>query len=151
MQTRRLSKRLNLNSTSVEGDEEHPSTSQLNSDSSHPTFDLTLPEDLDADTLQTLLPDFALLKPTPESILNLYRTIQRQASQLDEVTLERDAALSNVSRYEVELDQALQDQDVQTTQLRSTLEEVQSELAEVKRQKEELGRLCVVSNIQQPS
>lgn len=143
MQTRRGSKRLSSTVASNEGDTDTsamaidpPTTSDTFSSSG---LTLSLPENVDASIIQTLLPDFDISKPTSDSIIALYRALVQQANTIDEVSQDRDAARAEAQRLEVELDQALQDQDVQSSQLRSNLEEVQSELAEAKRQKEQSG------------
>lgn len=143
MQTRRASKRLSSTAASNEGDTESSAMAIDPTDppetSSSTALAISLPEDIDVAAIQTLVPDFNIFKPTSESIIVLYRVLTQQASTLDEVLQDRDATRAEVQRLEVELDQAIQDQDVQSSQLRNDLEGVRSELVEVRRQKEQSG------------
>lgn len=144
MQTRRHSRRLNANvsATDSEGEAAANVTAAPPSESSSTihTFEVEIPHDLDVDSLQTLLPGFVATKPTPNAILSLYRAFLEQAAFITELSEEMDASRAEVSRYDVELDQALQDQDVQAGQLRTALEEAQKKLTQVQKQKDELGK-----------
>lgn len=143
MQTRRVSKRLSSTAASTEGDAESSAMAidaPATASATETIQTLSIPEDIDVSALQTLLPGLDAVNPSPDSIIALYRTILQQASIIEELSQERDSARAEASRFEVELDQALQDQEIQTTQIKSNLEEVQNELAEVKRQKEQLGK-----------
>lgn len=127
--------------------EDNPGTSGSNGGSSNmmdedvgaPSLPVQIPEEFDTDTLQALLPDFNLATPTTDAIMALYQLVLQQRNDLDETSKERDLARADISRYEVELDQALQDQDVQASQLRASLEEAQSDLVKSRNQIAELG------------
>lgn len=142
MQTRRHSRRLNANTSAAESEGDTSAAAPASESGSiiH-SLEVEIPLDLDVDTLQTLLPGLVATKPSPDAILSLYKAFLDQTVFITELTKEKDAARAEASRYEVELDQALQDQDVQTSQLRTTLEETQAELVQVKKQKDELGKL----------
>jgi nucleoprotein TPR len=141
MQTRRLSKRLNANASVAdsEGDVSVAAPPSEAGSIIH-SLEVEIPQDLDVDALQALLPSLVATKPSPDAILSLYKAFLEQTVFITELTREKDAARAEVSRYEVELDQALQDQDVQTGQLRTALEETQAELVQVKKQKDELRK-----------
>jgi len=141
MQTRRHSRRLNA-SASVAESEGDAATAAPPSEagSTIPSLEVEIPQDLDVDALQTLLPGLVATKPSPDAILGLYKAFLEQAVFVTELTKEKDAARAEASRYDVELDQALQDQDVQASQLRTALEEAQTELIKVQKEKNELGK-----------
>ena len=52
------------------------------------------------------------------------------------------ATRAEIQRKDVELDQALQDRETATSELESTLETVQKELAQVKEERDTLGASC---------
>jgi nucleoprotein TPR len=139
MQTRRKSKIVNEVHAEV-GEANVSQPINVDAVGGDAPFTVHLPENIDLDTLKTLLPDFDVVHPTPEAILSVYQLILRQNEQLEDVAQDRDAARADVTRCEVELDQALQDRDVQTRQLRTSLDETQAELVKSQRLIHELGQ-----------
>ncbi|KAF8318500.1 hypothetical protein DL93DRAFT_2054404 [Clavulina sp. PMI_390] len=142
MQTRRHSRRLNPGAASTSEDPETASAAgdiEMGDASAH--LALEFPEDIDVNALQTLLPSQPLDAPTPDLIYSVYRLLLEQTSQLEQYAQERDAARADASRLEVELDQALQDQDVELSRLRETVEVVQKELAQTKAAKADNAKL----------
>ena len=103
------------------------------------TLAVDIPEDLDFDALTSLLPDTRLDTPTPDAILYLYRLVVNQAADGDAAQRELEEARADLSRKDVELDQALQDRETATRDLEATLEGVQKELDQVKQEKEDIG------------
>ena len=106
------------------------------------SFTVNIPEDVDFDALSALLPDVNLSSPAPETILSLYRLILGQASDTEAAQRELEDARAEIQRKDVELDQALQDRETATSELESTLETVQKELAQVKEERDALGASC---------
>ena len=106
------------------------------------TLTVDMPEDIDVDALSTLLPDTRLETPTPETILHLYRLVVSQALDTEAAHREMDETRAELSRKDVELDQALQDKETATKDLEETLESVQTELEQVKKEKEEIS-MCL--------
>ncbi|KAH9948873.1 hypothetical protein B0H21DRAFT_731535 [Amylocystis lapponica] len=103
------------------------------------TLSVVIPDDVDADVLDTLLPGVSLTSPSPDAIVSLYRLIMAQASETDATQRELEETRAEVERKDVELDQALQDRESATAELEATLGNVQFELAQVKKEKEELA------------
>ena len=105
------------------------------------TFTVTIPEDVDFDALSALLPDVNLANPSPETIVSLYRLLVGQAADSDATQRELEEARAEIQRKDIELDQALQDRETATSELESTLESVQQELAQMKEERDALGAL----------
>ena len=140
MKTRRKAKQLNQTAESADGNID---SSISQSPEAHPHANalyLEAPDDFNVDDLERLLPGLSLMVPTAETIIAVYRFALDGAIQLDLVTQDRDQARADVTRLEVELDQALQDQDVQSEQLRTSLDEAHKELEKLKTERVEFGR-----------
>ena len=102
-------------------------------------FTVEIPEDVDFDTLNSLLPDFNLTNPSPDAIVSLYRLLVGQSDEAETALREHEEARAEIQRKDIELDQAIQDRETATAGLEDTLETVQKELAQVKHEKDELG------------
>ena len=102
-------------------------------------FNITLPEDLDEDQLSEILPDINLSSISPEDVVTLYRTLLTHAVNLDAVERERDEVRAELEKKDIELDQALQDKESLSKDLESSVETVHEELAQVKRERDQLG------------
>lgn len=103
------------------------------------SLELTIPSDISLEGLQTLLPDLPLTNPTSETLVAIYRLALEQATILESISKERDQAKADVARIEVELDQALQDQDVEAERLRTSMEELHTEVENLRKEKIEFG------------
>ncbi|KAF5382472.1 hypothetical protein D9615_003024 [Tricholomella constricta] len=102
-------------------------------------FVLTIPEDVDLDSLSELLPETNLNSPSPDTIITLYRLLLAQALEGRSIAQELDEARADVEKKDVELDQALQDRESLSRDLESSLESVQNELSQVKRERDQLA------------
>ncbi len=103
------------------------------------TFTVTIPEDVDFDALTALLPDANITNPSSETIVSLYRVLLGQTIDAETAQRELEEARAEIQRKEIELDQALQDRETATSELESTLETVQKDLAQVKEEKDAIG------------
>jgi nucleoprotein TPR len=97
-----------------------------------------IPSDIDLDTLSNLLPETSITSQSPEGIIELYRRLVDLASKLDATVRERDDDRADAERMEVELDQALQDKEALSKELEGSAENLQTELKQVKQQRDEL-------------
>lgn len=102
-------------------------------------FSLTIPDDIDLDSLSDFLPGENLTSPSPDTIIALYRLLLAQALEGRSIAQELDEARAEVEKKDVELDQALQDRESLSRDLEATLEGVQKELAQVKQERDQLG------------
>ena len=100
---------------------------------------IEIPDDLDIESLQNILPDTSLSSPTPESILQLYRVLLAQVVEADSAQRALEEARAEGERKEVELDQALQDKESLSKDFDASLESLQSELKEVKHERDQLS------------
>ena len=100
---------------------------------------IEIPDDLDIESLQNILPDTSLTSPTPESILQLYRVLLAQVVEADSAQRALEEARAEGERKEVELDQALQDKESLSKDFDASLESLQSELKEVKHERDQLS------------
>ncbi|KAG6833443.1 hypothetical protein H0H87_006809 [Tephrocybe sp. NHM501043] len=106
---------------------------------SHPyELSLTLPDDVDIESLSELLPDTNFASPSSDTIISLYRLILAQALEGRSIALELDEARAEAEKKDVELDQALQDRETATKELDETLENVQKELNQSKQERDQL-------------
>ena len=144
MKTRRKAKQLNQTAENADGDLDNSISQSPEAHAPANALFLEAPDDFNVDDLGRLLPGLSLLAPTAETLISVYRFALQKAIQLDLITQDRDQARADVTRMEVELDQALQDQDVQSEQLRSSLEEAHGELEKIKKEKTELGMTPLV-------
>lgn len=112
-------------------------------DESHPDpFVVSIPDDVDLESLSDFLPETNLTSPSPESIIALYRLLLAQALEGRSITQELDEARAEVEKKEVELDQALQDRESMTKDLEAALEGVQIQFNQMKDERDKLGILC---------
>lgn len=100
---------------------------------------VNIPEDVDFDLLSSLLPGSNFDSPTPETIISLYRIVVAQASDIDVAFKELEETKAEVQRKEVELDQALQDRETVSKELETVSESFQTELRQVKQEKDDIG------------
>lgn len=133
MKTRRKAKAAAVDQdmeAASQADEEHAPNGLSN---------IEIPDDLDIESLQSILPDTSLTSPTPESIVQLYRVLLAQVEEADSAQRELEEARAEGERKDVELDQALQDKESQSKDYEASLESLQSELKEVKHERDQLG------------
>jgi nucleoprotein TPR len=128
MKTRRKSKA----ATAADSDNER----ETNDESLHT---ISIPGDIDLDSLSGLLPGANLSAPSSDEIIALYRLLLIQSLEGRNVYQELDEARAEVEKKEVELDQALQDREGLSRELETSLEAVQEELKKVKQERDELG------------
>jgi nucleoprotein TPR len=113
--------------------------SQLAEDNT--SHNIEIPDDIDLESLQNILPDTSLTSPSPDSIVSLYRLLLAQVEEADATQRELEEARAEAEKKDVELDQALQDRESQTKDLETSLDIVQSELKEMKQERDQLGTL----------
>ncbi|KAF9556729.1 hypothetical protein CPC08DRAFT_75963 [Agrocybe pediades] len=112
---------------------------EADTDGETTSLSISLPEDINEDTLSDILPDLNLLSVTAEDVVALYKLLLDQTVNMDAAERERDEAKAELERKDVELDQALQDKESATQELESTVEATQQELEQVKRQCSQLA------------
>ncbi|CAA7262954.1 unnamed protein product [Cyclocybe aegerita] len=100
---------------------------------------VTLPDDIDEDTLSTLLPDTNFTTITSEDVVALYRLLASQFVDLDAAQRERDETQGELQRKEIELEQAMQDQESSASELQATVESIREELKQVKQERGQLA------------
>lgn len=100
---------------------------------------VTLPDDIDYNTLSSLLPEVALTAPTGETIVSLYRFVLAQVAATDVAQREVEEVHAQMERKDIELDQALQDKESAVAETESALESMREELTTVKQENSELG------------
>ncbi|KZP18619.1 hypothetical protein FIBSPDRAFT_590527 [Athelia psychrophila] len=127
MKTRRKSK---AESVPAESDQEQDNTR---------SFDIELPEDIDRDILENILPDVSITSLSSESIVSLYRLLLAQVEEVDATRRDLEESHAEGERKDVELDQALQDKESQGKEFEASLETMQKEVHAVKQEKEQLG------------
>ncbi|TFY82201.1 hypothetical protein EWM64_g1811 [Hericium alpestre] len=104
-------------------------------------FSVSLPDDIDAEYLASVLPEVSLETPGPETIIALYRIVQSQATTIDATSRSLEDARADLERKDVELDQLFQDKESTSRDVESELENVQKELKQVKQERDELASL----------
>jgi nucleoprotein TPR len=145
MKTRRKSKTSAAAAVELEPE---AGSSQLTEDiSPFDTFNITLPDDLDFDTLGTILPDVSLTSPSADAIILLYKAVLAQASQIEATQRELEDARAEAERKDIELDQALQDRESLTKDLDGSLEKVQAELNQVRQARDDIGTRARMHNM----
>ena len=102
------------------------------------TIAISIPDDVDPDTLAALLPGISLDSPSPDNILALYRLVMEQADEIDAKQQSIDEARADIEKKDVELDQALQDKETLSSDLDSQIQTLQDELKEVKSERDKL-------------
>ena len=100
---------------------------------------VTLPSDIDEETLSDLLPETNLSSISPEDVIALYKLIVVQAVNLDTSERERDEARADLVRKDIELDQVLQDKESSVKEMEASAEDAHEELARVKQERDQLG------------
>lgn len=109
-------------------------------DDAEPLFSISLPEDVDLEALNELLPDTDWASPTAEGIASIYKFLLSQVAESEAAQRELDELRANAERKDVELDQALQDREQTSTVLESQIETLQTELKGVKAERDALCR-----------
>lgn len=127
MRTRRKSKA----AVAVESDQEH--------DDEAATLNVEIPDDIDVDALQNILPDTSLASPSSDAIVSLYRLLLAQVEENDATHRELEEAQAEGERKDVELDQALQDKESQAKEYEASFDTLQNELKEVKQERDQFG------------
>ncbi|KAK0441608.1 hypothetical protein EV421DRAFT_2082889 [Armillaria borealis] len=130
MKTRRKTKAL------ASASEDAAPSSPLPTDDT--SLSVTIPDDLDVDTLSTLIPNATLAYPSPDTILALYRLALSQVADLDATQRTVDELRAQAEKTDVELDQALQDKESLSRDLGSQLEATQTEVKELKQERDQL-------------
>lgn len=129
MKTRRKSK---AEAVAVESDQEEGADDST-------SLAIELPEDIDVDSLQDILPDISISSPSSESIVAVYRLLLAQVQDGDALQRELEEARAEAERKDVELDQALQDKESQAKEHEASLEVMQKDTKDLKQEKEQLG------------
>ncbi|KAF8967178.1 hypothetical protein BDZ97DRAFT_1917117 [Flammula alnicola] len=115
-----------------------PAAAEAEADEASHTLTVTIPEDIDEDTLSSVVPEINLTSITSEDVLTLYRMLVTQAVNLDATERERDESRAELERKDVELDQALQDKESSAKELEESAESVHEELKQVKQERDQL-------------
>lgn len=113
-------------------------------DESH-NFVVSIPEDVDLESLSDLLPGISLTSPSPEAIIALYRLLLVQALEGRSITQELDETRAEVEKKDVELDQALQDRESMSRELETSLESVHSQFNQMKDERDKLGIISLLN------
>lgn len=138
MKTRRRSTR---KATGSKGEEDssppaHSPTPSLAGQSSVPN--VHVPEDIQLDSLSSLVPDVSFEAPTSEGLIQIYRILLAQASDLANTTSDLEEARAQLLRKDIELDQAAQDKETAVSELERSLESARNELKTVVQQRDEI-------------
>jgi nucleoprotein TPR len=121
--------------------DDHEGDTSGMADESYP-FVVSIPEDVDLDSLSDLLPGTSLTSPSPEAIIALYRLLLAQALEGRSITQELDEARAELEKKDVELDQALQDRESMSRDLETSLESVHTQLNQMRDERDQLGTIC---------
>ncbi|KAF8827808.1 hypothetical protein HHX47_DHR4000286 [Lentinula edodes] len=116
-------------------DEGGPSTTE---DSHNSSFIVPIPEDFDIEAFTSLIPNFDIHSPSPESLVNLYQLLLEQSGAVDAAQRDVDELRAESERKDVELDQALQDREQSSKDLEQQVERLQEELTQVKQERDHL-------------
>ncbi|KAG6850340.1 hypothetical protein H0H93_014613 [Arthromyces matolae] len=106
--------------------------------SQHEGLALNLPEDVDLEALNDLLPETDLTSPSSDTIITVYRLLLAQALEGRSIALELDEARADLDKKEIELDQALQDKETAARDLDETLGGIQNDLNQVRQERDQL-------------
>ncbi|KAF9452906.1 hypothetical protein P691DRAFT_659626 [Macrolepiota fuliginosa MF-IS2] len=112
---------------------------QESSAQSDESLTIFMPEDIDLATLSNLLPDTSITSPSPDAIVELYRLLLGQHSELENTQQELENVRAEVEKKDVELDQALQDRETGIKEMESQVETAQDELKKVKVERDDLA------------
>lgn len=102
-------------------------------------FTISLPSDIDVDTLSALIPGEPLETPTEDTVLHLYRTLLAHVAQVDATTRQVEDLRAEAEKKEVELDQAHQDRENDKRETEIIVDNLQKELKSVKASRDEHG------------
>ncbi|KAJ3731245.1 hypothetical protein DFJ43DRAFT_435652 [Lentinula guzmanii] len=105
---------------------------------SQSSFTVPVPEDFDIEAFTSIVPDFDIHSPTPDSLVNLYRLILEQSGAIDATQRDVDELRAEAERKDVELDQALQDREQSSKDAEQQIERLQEELTQVKQERDQL-------------
>ncbi|KAJ7600871.1 hypothetical protein C8J56DRAFT_1019894 [Mycena floridula] len=103
-----------------------------------PTLTILMPQDLDLQALMELLPAANLVAPSSNTVIELYKLLLAQNSELDTVQRELDESRAEAERKDVELDQALQDRERVSSDLEAQLETIQGDFQRVQAERDQL-------------
>ncbi|KAJ2925786.1 hypothetical protein H1R20_g11316, partial [Candolleomyces eurysporus] len=99
-----------------------------------------VPDDIDLDHLSELLPNIPNLSlVTADAVAVLYKLVVGQNEELDSLRRDVDTLNAEVERKDVELDQALQDKETLSQEMGESVDSVQSELQQVKQERDKLA------------
>ncbi|EIN12937.1 hypothetical protein PUNSTDRAFT_97919 [Punctularia strigosozonata HHB-11173 SS5] len=134
MKTRRRTKA----AAAAAGDDDD-NASQAGTDDGQGVLNITLPNDVDIDSLATLLPDVSFTSLTPSGAVALMKLIQTQAMMVDNTQRELEECKAEGEKKDVELDQALQDKENTAQELETALQLANDELKTVKEERDRLA------------
>ena len=100
---------------------------------------ITIPDDVDEDSLSELIPEVNLTSLSSDDVLSIYRLLISQLVNLNSAQRERDEARADAERKDIELDQALQDKESLTNDFEASVGSVHKELQQVKQERDQLG------------
>ncbi|KAJ4482315.1 hypothetical protein J3R30DRAFT_3402901 [Lentinula aciculospora] len=109
-----------------------------NTEGSHPSFIVPVPEGFNVEAFTDLIPDFDIHSPSPDSLVNLYQLLLDQSGVIDAAQRDVDELRAEAERKDVELDQALQDREQSSKEMEQQAERLQEELSQVKQERDHL-------------
>lgn len=140
MKTRRRSTRKATNSKGEQDDSSQIAVSPTPSLIGQPSVPtVQLPEDIHLDLLSSVVPDVSFDAPTSEGLIQIYRILLAQASDLANATSDLEEARAQLLRKDIELDQAAQDRETFAAELEQSLESTRQELKTVIQQRDEIS------------
>jgi nucleoprotein TPR len=113
--------------------------SQAATDDGQGVLSLSLPDDVDVDSLALLLPDVSFTALTAGGAIALLKLVQSQAMIVDNAQRELEECKADGERKDVELDQALQDKETTAHELETALQAANHELTVAKEERDRLG------------
>lgn len=140
MKTRRRSTRKATNSKGEQDDSSQIAVSPTPSLIGQPSVPtVQLPEDIHLDLLSSVVPDVSFDAPTSEGLIQIYRILLAQASDLANATSDLEEARAQLLRKDIELDQAAQDRETFAAELEQSLESTRQELKTIIQQRDEIS------------
>lgn len=102
------------------------------------TLDIDLPQNMDIEQLEQLVPGVQLKHPNNQTIVLVYEALLDRYRSVNALNMQIEEMRSESVRKEVELDQTLQDQDVRVKDLEQALSSKASEVENLRLQNRDL-------------
>lgn len=107
------------------------------------TLAVSLAPDIEPQAIQELVPDLNLNAVSAEDISRLLAFVVASATNLDTAQRAYEDAQAKLERQDVELDQALQDRETASNDLRKDIDELNTTLTHIKQERDQLGKFAV--------